>query len=356
MKIVFVTATLTSGGSERVISLLANELINRGYDVSIVLLQDPIVFYPLNEKIEVVCAQNHTKTFIGKLFWLRRYIQQSSTSVVIPFMTAVYCTTILALLGLKYPIISSERIDPRHSSTIRKILRWMLLRFTTHLVVQTKEIKDFYSKDIQLKTSIIANPVSENVFHVSNNNTKEKRIVSVGRLYKKKNQLLMIDAFSDIASKYSDYTLVIYGDGPLREMLTQHICKLGLQDRVYLPGKSDHIIDELYKSEIFCMSSNYEGMSNALLEAVCVGLPIVTTRVSGVDDMLTNGENALITKPMSRADMADALDKILGDNYLRDKFSKNNIKLASKYRLDNIATEWEELIKKITRNDNSTEC
>ena len=104
------------------------------------------------------------------------------------------------------------------------------------------------------------------------------------------------------------------------------------------------------------MSSNYEGMSNALLEAVCVGLPIVTTRVSGVDEMLTNGENALITKPMSRADMADALDKILGDSYLRDKFSKNNIKLASKYRLDNIATEWEELIKKITRNDNNTEC
>lgn len=354
MKVVFVTATLTSGGSERVISLLANELTNRGYDISIVLLRDPIVFYPLNEKVEVVCAQNHSKNILGKLLWLRRYIKHSSASVVIPFMTAVYCTTILALLGLNYPIISSERIDPRHSSTIRKILRWMLLRFTTHLVVQTKEIKDFYSKAIQLKTSIIANPVSESVFNIPNNYTEERRIISVGRLYEQKNQLLMIDAFSDIASKYSDYTLVIYGEGPLREMLTQHICKLGLQDRVFLPGKSDHIIDELCKSEVFCMSSDYEGMSNALLEAVCVGLPIVTTRVSGVDDILTEGENALITQPMSRVDLANALDKILGDSNLRKRFSANNVKLAPKYRLENITTEWEDLIKNIAQNGNNT--
>lgn len=347
MKIVFVTATLTSGGSERVISLLANELTKRGHNVSIVLLRDPIIFYPLSDKIEVVCAKNYSNNMVGKLLWLRKYVKQFYPDVVIPFMTAVYCTTILALLGTKYPVISSERIDPRHSSKLRKILRWLLLRFTTHLVVQTQDIKSFYSKAIQDKTTIIANPVSEGVFSDATHIHKERRIISVGRLYDQKNQTLMINAFADIANKYKDYKLVIFGEGPLRNSLTEHIANLSLQDRVLLPGRNDNIIEELRKSEIFCLSSDYEGMSNALIEAVCVGLPIVTTRVSGVDDILEDGVNALIVPIKSRDRLSDALDNILGNDNLRNTFTANNLQLASKFKLDSLVTEWEELIVKV---------
>ena len=343
MKITFVTATLTSGGSERVISILANELANRGHNVSIILLREPIVFYDINDNVNIVFANDYCKNLLSKILWLRKHVKANAPDIVIPFMTAIYCITILSLLGTSIPIISSERIDPRYSSKLRRFLRWLLLRFTSHLVVQTNEIKQFYSKKIQAKTSIIANPVSEDVFH-DYCVKKEKQIINVGRLYDQKNHMLLIDAFCDIANKYPEYKLTIYGEGPLRNTLTEHIASLGLQDRVFLPGRSEQIIIELQKSEIFCLSSDYEGMSNALIEAMCVGLPIVTTRVSGVDDMLINGTNAIIVPVKSRQKLAEALDKIIASPQIRNTFARNNKNAANKYRTENIIRSWEQVI------------
>lgn len=351
MKITFVTATLTSGGSERVMSLLANELSARGHSVSIILLKEPLIFYSIDKNVKLYFAENYSKITLKKIYWLRTLIKKEKPDVVIPFMTGVYCTTIASLLGVNIPIISSERIDPRYSSRLRSVLRWALLRFTTHLVVQTQDIKNFYSKSIQKKTSIIPNPVSEAVFNVDTNIKKQKQIISVGRLYEQKNQKLMIDAFGDIASKHADYKLVIYGEGPLRQELTDYIISKNLTNRVLLPGRSESVITELLKSEIFCLSSDYEGMSNALLEALCVGLPIVTTRVSGVDDLLIDKENALITEVKDRVTFARSLDILISNDQLREKFAINNKKQATQYKLCNIVNKWEELINSIVSND-----
>lgn len=351
MNITFVTSTLTSGGSERVMSLLANNFVERGHQVTIILLRQPIVFYDIHKSVNIVFAEDFSHNMMGKIVWLRKFIATSNTDVVIPFMTSVYCTTIFALLGLNIPIISSERIDPRFSSLPRRIMRWMLLRYTTHLVVQTQDIKNFYSKRIQRKCTIIANPVSESVFNINHDVPKLKRIISVGRLYEQKNQRMMINAFADISSKYPDYSLIIYGEGPLRETLTKQIAELNLQQRVTLAGRSNNIIDELQKSEIFALSSDYEGMSNALLEAVCVGLPIVTTRVSGVDDMLIDGKNAYITTRGSQREFAAALDKILSNEDTRKVFAKNNRNQALDYRLNSIVSKWEQLITSIINRE-----
>ena len=181
MKITFVTSTLTSGGSERVMSILANELSDRGHDVSIILLRAPKVFYPINDSVKLYFAQDFSKNMMGKALWLRKHIQKERPDVVIPFMTSVYCMTIFALLGVNVPIISSERIDPRFSNRIIKITRWAFLRFTTHLVVQTQAIKAYYSQSIQQRTTIIPNPITEKVFEKPTDINKKHRIISVGR-------------------------------------------------------------------------------------------------------------------------------------------------------------------------------
>lgn len=352
MKITFVTSTLTSGGSERVMSILANELSDRGHDVSIILLRAPKVFYPINDSVKLYFAQDFSKNIMGKALWLRKHIQKERPDVVIPFMTSVYCVTIFALLGVNVPIISSERIDPRFSNRMIKMMRWVFLRFTTHLVVQTQAIKAYYSQSIQQRTTIIPNPITEKVFEKPTDINKKHRIISVGRLYDQKNQKMMINAFSQIANQYPDYTLVIYGEGPLRQELENYIKSLGLESKVLLPGRTENIVKELYDSEVFCLSSDYEGMSNALLEAVCVGMPVISTRVSGVDDILINGENGLVVNIGDVDGLVVAFQTLLNNKELCDKFSKYNKQISVNYKIEKIVDDWETLINSVinTRN------
>lgn len=349
MKIIFITATLTSGGSERVISLLANKMAEKGHQIEVICLRKQIVFYPINSDVKITFAAREAlyDSMPLKIIWLRKYINLVSPDVVIPFMTAVYCTTILALLGLDIPIIASERIDPTYSSILRKMVRKIFLPMVTHLVVQTENIKRYYSKKIQKKTSVIYNPVSDKVFEFSTS-TKINQIISVGRLFPQKNQKIMIDAFNRIKDKYPDYKLVIYGEGPLREELETYIRKLTLEDVVLLPGRNEEVINELKKSKLFCLSSNYEGMSNALIEAQCVGLPIITTRVSGAEELIENNKNGIIIDKGNVEALAEAMNLLLRDEAKMNSFSLENTKRASLFKIDGIVDQWLELINLIS--------
>jgi len=364
----FVTATLTSGGSERVMSIVANKMQERGYEVEIICLNDQIVFYPINEDIKIthVEIEAGTKSLPKKLWWFRKYIKKTQPDVVIAFMVSVYTVTLLALMGVDIPVISSVRNDPAYSNLRKKITRKILLPRSAHVVVQTQQIKEFFNKNIQKKTTVIYNPVNEKVFENSydddnvddNENLKLKvkeerinRIISVGRLYPQKDQKIMIEAFAKVSEHHPDWKLVIFGEGPQRRALETMIQdpRFKIQDKVSLPGRSENIIDELKKSKVFCLSSIYEGMSNALVEAICVGLPIVTTKVSGTEELIKDGENGFIVNIGDTDAMAEALTKILEDENLQKQFSENNKAQAIKFETNAIVDQWENLVNSVVR-------
>lgn len=370
MDILFVTATLTSGGSERVMSLLANQLAERGHRVEIVNLNKHIVFYPIHKDVYLSFAEEEVGcSIIKKIGWLRKYVQTKKPDVVVPFMEAVYCVTLLALIGVHIPVISSERIDPRHSPRVRNILRKIFLPLTTHLVVQTKDIKAFYPKFIQKKTSIIYNPVSETVFQLQEE-PKENVIISVGKLDGQKNQKLLINAFASIAEDFPEWRLVIYGEGRERDSLESLIKSLSptlprkegvlngyensISNRILLPGRCETVIEEMNRAKVFAFSSDFEGMSNAILEAVCVGLPVVTTNVSGAKELVKEGEGGFVVPIRDEKALANALHKILSNKELREKMALANKARAKDFKQDMIVNQWEELIKKIVDNYGST--
>ena len=351
MKIVFVTATLTSGGSERVISLLANAFCTKGHEVDIVCLNKHIVYYPIDAKVAIHFAEGEIKStsLPKKIRWFRNYIKDTKPDVVIPFMEAVYCVTLLALIGVNVPIISSERIDPRRSPFVRNILRRIFLPLTTHLVVQTQDIKNFYPSFIRKKTTVIYNPVSENVFSIPIVE-KKNTIISVGRLYKQKNQQMLIHAFKKITDAYPDYKLVIYGEGPLRKELETTIEKLHIGGKVLLPGVSDNVIEKLNESKLFCLTSEYEGMSNALIEAICVGLPVITTQVSGVEELIESGKNGETVKIGDTTSLAKAMKMLLTDEEKMKIYGTANKQMASLFKTDNIVKQWELLLEQVKEN------
>ncbi len=249
------------------------------------------------------------------------------------------------------PIIASERLDPAAMSTTRKILKRLLLPYADWLVVQTQSIKDYFPESIQKKTSIIYNPVVTEVFREIDNGQlkienegKLNRIISVGRLYPQKNQKMMIWAFAKVADDFPDWQLVIYGEGPLRAELEFLVSSFKLQDRVLLPGRTEHVIEELRKSKLFCMSSDYEGMSNSMIEAICVGLPIVTTDVSGVKELLENGINGVVVPCGDVDKLSKTFSELINNEGLMKEYSNNNYSKRELFRIDSIVNQWEQLV------------
>ena len=388
MVISFVLASLGSGGAERVVSLLANKMSEHGHQIEIICLKFNDVYYQLDSRVKVTFAMQHTKNRFSEIFWLRNYIKKQEPDVVIPFTEGVYCFTILALLGTGIPIIASERLDPAAMSLPRKFLKRLLLPYADWLVVQTESIKAYFPKSIQKKTSVIYNPVNDEVFenprmdsrvqsskrkradsydhsghdfcHNSSKQTsltdlvapkiqssKQNRIISVARLYPQKNQKMMIEAFAKIADEFPDWQLVIFGEGPLRAELESLVSSFKLEGRVLLPGRTEHVIEELRKSKIFCLSSDYEGMSNSMIEAICVGLPVVSTKVSGTEELVTNGVDGFLVGVRKVDELTTVFRRLLLDESLRIKMGINCMKKSSLFSLDSIVEQWKSLINEV---------
>lgn len=362
MNITFLTASLGSGGAERVVSLLSNSMLEMGHQVEIICLIYDDVYYQMKPEVKLtmaprVCPGN----LIKRLFWLRHYLLKEKPDVVIPFTEGVYCFTIAALLGTGIPIIASERLDPAVMSLPRKILKRLLLPYADWLVVQTESIKAYFPKSIQKKTSVIYNPVREEVFDNPNmdslvqssnaassvESSKQNRIISVARLYPQKNQKMMIEAFAKIADEFPDWQLVIFGEGPLRAELESLVSSFKLDGRVLLPGRTEHVIEELRKSKIFCLSSDYEGMSNSMIEAICVGLPIIMTKVSGTEELITNGENGFVVEVGDVEGLTDSIHILIKNEALRISMGYVSLNESYKFSLNEIKEQWCRLIIKI---------
>lgn len=391
MNITFLTASLGSGGAERVVSLLANRMSEYGHQVEIICLMYDDVYYQTKPEVKLtvvprVCPGN----LIKRLFWLRRYVQKSGTEVCVAFTEGVYCATICTLLGTGIPVIASERLDPHYMSWQRNLLKKIFLPHAAWLVVQTEHIKSYFKGKVAKKTSIILNPVNEKVFEVNDERlmvngdglaVKENTIISVARLFPQKRQEVLIKAFAKIAEKYPEWKLMIYGEGPERAKLEKLIASLNeneshlntkltktqrvvngerlmvnderlkIKERILLPGRCETIIEELNKAKIFALSSDYEGLSNAMLEAVCVGLPIVSTRVSGTDELIHEGVNGYVVDCGDTDALAEALEKLMGDEKKIQQFSTESRKMAEQFRLNHIVRDWLELMERVIKKE-----
>ena len=147
-------------------------------------------------------------------------------------------------------------------------------------------------------------------------------VVSVGRLVPAKGYDLLLDAWKKVAAGSSAGTLVLLGDGPLRQDLERGVRARGLGERVFFAGLRRDIPDWLAHSDVYVSSSLTEGMSNALLEAIASGLPVVATRVGGAEDVITDGDNGLLVMPGSATELHQALKRLLADQELRYTMGK----------------------------------
>ena len=352
-KVFFVTNGLPGGGAERVMSVVANYLDDRKYDVSFIMLRKVEEAYELNSGIKRYYREKKRNgDFLGEIKYIHQFEKKNPGAVFISFFTYQSLYTILASIGTKAQVIVSERNDPEKtvSGKKMKLIRDILYGCANcnSVVFQTEGAKSYFNNKIQSKGSIILNPIRNNLPKHSREENN-KRIVSIGRLNSQKNYTLLIEAFSLFCQRYNDYRLEIYGKGEQEETLKKLTKALGIEDKVIFEGFRNDVHEKISNATMFVMSSDYEGLSNALLEAMAMGMPCISTDSppGGARMVITDGENGLLVPVGNKKKLTEAMDLIASNMDFAEKMGKKAAKMREMLSEEKICNQWEKLIDSV---------
>lgn len=343
MEIVFVLPDMPGGGSERVVAMLANEYAKRGYPTAILLFAGNRLAYPLDERIEVFIAGKASRgnplIQLKRLINMRRFYKENRGCHIFSFSVRGSIFSVIAAAGIPHSFLVSERNDPSRMSGKR--LRDWSYRHAQKLVVQTEEVKRYFSEDIRKKSVVIPNPVADDL-PAPFWGERKKRIVSVGRLQPQKNHRLLLEAFAAFHQVHADYELHIFGVGELKDMLQRRAEELHIDGCVIFRGFSDRVQDEIWDSAMFVLSSDYEGISNSMIEALAMGVPVISTDcpVGGSRTYIEDGVNGLLTPVGDAEALAAAMLQIAGDPALARRLSANGARIKESYSLTKIADRF----------------
>ncbi|MBQ2863815.1 MAG: glycosyltransferase [Clostridia bacterium] len=357
MKILFVTSSMGFGGAERVVSVISSELSRRGHEVGIYMTKpSKECVYPLDDKI-TLHSEQRLDSMMGMLKNLRRFVLKYDPDIVVPFMTYQCIYTCFALAFTKYPVVVCERNDPnkidgKDASRLHYILRDIAISMAKGAVFQTDGAKAYFSASIQKKSCTILNPLNFDTLSDDLDGVREDRIVNVGRLNKQKNQAMLIRAFNEIKDEFPTFTLDIYGDGQTKEQLTELCKELELEGRVFLRGNVSPVGDYIKNAKIFAFTSDYEGMPNALAEAMALGLACVSTDCSpgGARMLIDNDKNGLLVPCGDVASFSEALRVVLSNDEYARALGENAQNIRQRLDLCNIADQWEAYFRTIVKN------
>lgn len=352
-KILFVNSCLSSGGSEKVMTLLANQFCKMDYDVTMVLLREKPKIYYVADSVDLVefhySSNNKIIIALQRLTKLRALLKNGNYNVVVSFMFDINMTTLIAGIGIDIPIFISERADPQNRGVgkLYEKIESIFYNRAAGLVLQTDLVKEFYAQRVKTPLCVIPNPIviDERPYQ----GIREKRVVAVGRLSEQKNFSMLLTAFEEFARKFPDYTLDIYGEGPLKESLLKLVCELGIENKVNFKGYVNNVLENIKSASMYVSTSNYEGISNSMLEAMAIGLPTICTDcpVGGAAFVIENGVNGFLIPLNDKDSLVKYLKKLATDIELSDRLSMTAIKVRERFAVERIANEWEKYWKDI---------
>jgi len=363
MKITLVIHDLPGGGTGRVLTYMANYWANEGHHVTILTLEKRgSPFYPLSDSVKWISlniSSNSANLVEGllknlrRIYLLRKAVLKSTPDCIISF---VFTTNMLVLLATRFinsPLIISERNHPGYGTRTRLAWYWLrriLYPLADHLVVQTREIKDWFHR-YNNSIHIIANPVGtvQEVAEFSSEVTlpSGKSIVAMGQLSPQKGFDLLLKVFAKIHQTYKEWNLIILGTGPMKEELVLQAGQLGIERYLHLPGMVTNPLSVLKKCDLFVLSSRYEGLPNVLLEAMACGLPVVSFDCpSGPSEVIRDRVNGLLVPLKDLDALKDAIESLIKDEKLRLSLGREAVKVQDKFSLEKVMSQWNNLLHK----------
>lgn len=362
MKILFHLNCLEQGGAERVVSNLANAFVKD--DIEVVVATEWIAEneFAIDNRIKRVVVgpkpSDENRSRIMKA-WLRvkylhDFVKKEKPDIIISFAYKANYRALEACRFINVPVCVSVRTDPvgHYDSKLDKILIPLLYPRANGCVFQTRGQQEFFPEFLQNKSRIILNPLNNKYIGVKRVSNPSKTIVQHGRLVDFKNQLNLINAFLKVHDRYPEYDLKIYGpdsfDGT-KEILEDIIKKNNAEDYIHLMGGSDNLENEIPKCEIYAFTSDWEGLPNALLEAMAMGMPIVATDCpcGGPRTVITNEVDGLLIPIKDEKSLTEAICRLIEDKTLANRLGENASQIVDRINSEAILNEWITYINQI---------
>jgi len=350
--LMFYINSLNKGGAERVLLQLAERFSAQGYRAVFVTSFRSADEYPVPTGVQRISMeeenipQSRLKKNISRISALRRLCKEYKPEALIAFMAEPNFRAVLASRGLPVKTIISVRNVPEkeYAGKVFSFVGKHILPLADGCVFQTEDARSWFPEKLQRKSRIIMNQVSQSFFDEAAV-AEKKDIYTVGRLNSQKNQAMLIRAFSKLEN-CSDL-LIIYGEGPLRSELEALVKELGLDGRVLLPGLSTNVAADIKGAKIFVLPSDYEGMPNALLEAMALGLCCVSTDCpcGGPAALIEDGVNGRLIPVGDELALKLTLESLLMDDSLRAQLERKARESAENFSPDNIFSQWQEYVE-----------
>lgn len=345
MKVGFTISQLGGGGAERVVVLLANELSIQGYDTSIITLYKQEIAYDVSPKVNLIDLDCKMGPFyaLGQISKLHSCFVSSNFDVIISFLPIVNSLAIIARNGVKSKLIVSERNDPYQNPRKKsvRLIRDFLYHYADGFVFQTPDAKKYFENLSIHNGTVIANPLSNNLPEPYRG-TRTNKFVTAVRLEPQKNLDMLIDAFSMFLHSFPSYSLEIYGEGSQRRYLEKKCVDLNLKEKIIFKGFKKNLHENILDSAAFIISSNYEGMSNSLLEALALGIPVISTDhpIGGARMFIQNGINGILTQVGKKEDMLEAMLFAARNPGKMQLMAEEAVKIREQLTIKKITNQW----------------
>lgn len=353
---------LEKGGAERVVVNLAEKFALDGYDVTIVTEWIGKDEYPLSSMVKRVNAglteSDDKKNRVLKVwlrnYRLREYLNKEKPDVVIAFAKKAIYRALMATIGTKIPVVLSVRINPKKNYEERgdKTIIKTLFPRAAGAVFQTDEVKEFFPVKLQNKARVILNPISDKFIGMPQPESRTKTIVHVNRFVAFKNQILLVKAFGKVHQKYPEYVLKMYGadteDGTLEE-IQAYIKENNLESHVLIMGNSDSTEKEIVDAAFFVLSSDEEGLPNVLMEAMALGLPVISTDCEGggARVLIEDKVNGLLVPIKDQEALEQAMIYLIENPLEAERMGVKAREICTYANRDSIYNQWKEYIEQI---------
>ena len=365
MKVCFLIYDLGSGGAERTVAYLSNYAVTHETQVDIVVYGDSKTIYNIDEKVNIIKLDvNYAKTIkskikrvfnafenyrnISKAF--NNYVKTNNPDVIFCMLSDSILYALKA--KKKVPIIGSERSNPYWTTSfIQKFKRKYLFNKLDGIVFQTQRAQDFYVKSVKNPIKVvIPNAVGNDLVYSTEYNPSnyQHKIGAVGSLRAQKDYPTMINAFKKFKQSHSDYVLEIFGDGKDKDNLIQLTKDLQLDDSVIFKGIHNDALKQISNHAFYVMSSISEGMPNALMEAMAIGMPCISTDCNnGPAELINNNENGILVPIQDVDALCNAMCKMADDRQFAEKCGQNAKMLKETNSVDTISKKYFEFIQNI---------
>lgn len=344
------------GGAAKMFSFLSNELSLKDYEINVYTYEGNTPAYNLGSKVIYHYENNIPKSLIIKrvkpFLSVRKKIREINPEIVVSFLPNANVYSIMGTLFTKKKVIITERSDPYTERGFFMDLKRLMYNLADGAVFQTEGAKKYYPITLQKKSAVIPNPVTIEKVARTLSKDRNNEIAFVARFdLRQKRQDLMIKAFQKVLVKHPDIKLAFFGDGQDYEYTKKKVEEIGLTNNILFYGKVTNVLGRIKNNLMFVSTSDYEGISNSLIEAMALGLPVVVTNSSpgGAKMLIDNKVNGILVDRGNINAIANSIINVIESPNLADQLGENAQNIVELYSSDRIIQRWCTYISEVSK-------